>query len=238
MCRSPSATSPLSSRSRRSPGEASRPHRTVAGVVARRRRELAATDADCFRIGGRAPALRRSAGPVALVGASDWALRPDRVETTVAYIGALGGLLADLGYDVYAVSSLPDIDAHPAFVGWVGGQESATEHDQLVALETRGLSIGGGIDELGMWAAIEPNGPPNSIEFSRAALHEIRRLTEGDAAQVNERGEGASTVSSTVQGGTGAHAVGRPNHGQSRNPSSKAQSGTGWDSTNKRSSDS
>ncbi len=66
------------------------------GIIARRRGERAAVDADCFRFGGRAPNRRASTGPVAVVGA--------RVDTILTYIGALGGLLADLGYDMYAVS--------------------------------------------------------------------------------------------------------------------------------------
>lgn len=161
-----------------------------AGIVARRRRERAAADAECFRIGGRAPAPSESVGPVSVVGASDWALGPERVEVTVAYIGALGGLLADLGYDIYAVGSLPDLGDRLSFVGWVGGEESEVERDQLVALDAPGLAIGGGIDDLDAWGRIEPDDHPTSIEFVRAALHEIRRLTDGDEPNAVEEGAG------------------------------------------------
>lgn len=203
------------------------------GIIARRRRERAAVDADCFRFGGRAPNRRASTGPVAVVGASGWALGSDRVDTTLAYIGALGGLLADLGYDVYAVSSLPDLDARPAFVGWVGGEETAAEHERLAALDAPGLSVGPRLDGVETWSSLEPEGQPTSIEFIRTALDEIRRLTEGDGAPVDEASGDASTASSTVRGGTGTHGVVRPGYGQPRNPSSRARSGTGWDRANK-----
>lgn len=206
------------------------------GIVAQHRRAHASSNAERFRLGGRAPAARPSAGPVAVVGASEWALTEERVEATVAYIGALGGLLADLGYDVYAVSSLPDLDARPAFVGWVGGEETTAEHDQLVALDAPVLSIGSDLDGVETWSSIEPEGQPSSIELIRTALDEIRRLTEGDGAQLDGASGDASTVSSTVRGGTGGHAVGRPGYGQPRNASSRAPLGTGWDRTNKRSS--
>jgi hypothetical protein len=49
------------------------------------------------------------------------------------HAGALGGLLAELGYDVYSVSSLPQLDAPPAFAGWVGGR-----HDDDRARAARG----------------------------------------------------------------------------------------------------
>lgn len=208
------------------------------GIVAEHRRAHATSNAERFRLGGRAPAPRSSAGPVAVLGASEWALGSGRVETTVAYIGALGGLLADLGYDVYAVSSLPDLDARPAFVGWVGGEETAAELSQLAVLGAPGLSIGPHVDGVETWSRIEPEGQPISIEFIRTALDEIRRLTAGGAAPVDGPGGGPSTLPSTPPGGKGAHGVVRPGYGGPRNPSSRARSGTGWDGTNGRSLDS
>lgn len=211
------------------------PTAPFADIIARRRRERAAVDADCFRFGGRAPNRRASTGPVAVVGASGWALGSDRVDTTLAYIGALGGLLADLGYDVYAVSSLPDLDARPAFVGWVGGEETAAEHERLAALDAPGLSVGPRLDGVGPWSNVEPEGHPSSIEFIRSALHEIRRLTEGDATQVDDVGRDPSTPSSTLRAATGSHRAGRAGQAQPRNPSSRARSGTQRDGPNRRS---
>jgi hypothetical protein len=204
------------------------------GIVAEHRRAHATSNAERFRLGGQAPAPRPSAGPVAVIGASEWALGSGRVEQTLAYIGALGGLLADLGYDVYAVSSLPDLDARPAFVGWVGGEETAAERSQLAVLGAPGLSIGPQVDGVETWSRIEPEGQPISIEFIRKALDEIRRLTAGGATPVDGQGGDPSTLPSTPPGGTGAHGVVRPGYGGPRNPSSKARSGTGWDRTNRR----
>lgn len=73
------------------------PTAPFAGIIARRRRERAGEAAEIFRFGGRAPGSRPSSGPVAVVGASAWALAPERIERTAAHLGALGGVLADLG---------------------------------------------------------------------------------------------------------------------------------------------
>ncbi len=167
------------------------------------------------------------------MGASAWALGPVRVEATAAYIGALGGLLADLGYDIFSVSSVPDLKDRPSFVGWVGGEETDVERDYLVSLDAPGLVIGDVPDGLDIWGRVEPHDQPTSIDFIGAALHEIRRLTEGDEVPGTVGQDGvASTVSSTVRAGTGQNGMGRAGYGGSRNPSSRARSGTGWDRMN------
>lgn len=217
------------------------PTAPFADVIVRRRRERAASDAECFRFGGRPPTRhpRPSSGPVAVVGASDWALDPSRVERTLAHIGALGGLLADLGYDVYAVSALPDLDARPSFVGWVGGDETAAELDQLVALDAPGLAVGATVDGIETWGSIEPDDHPDSIEFVRAALHEIRLRTDGtDHPKGAPDGAEISTVPSTVRPDTRACRMGQPDHDDPRNSSARARSGTERDGLNGRSEDS
>lgn len=209
------------------------------GIVAKHRRAHGASNAERMRFGGPAPTPRPSAGPVAVLGASEWALGESRVDRTLAYIGLLGGLLADLGYDVFAVSSLPGLDARPAFVGWVGGGETASEHEQLVAIGVPGVSIGPVPQGAQTWGSIEPEGPPTDIDFIRSTLHEIRRLTSDERTPeaAVERGD-ASTVPSTVRPGTGSHGVGRSSYDDPRNPSSRAQSGTEGDGPNGRSSNS
>lgn len=204
------------------------------GIVAKHRRAHAAGNAERMRFGGPAPAPRPSAGPVAVLGASEWALDETRVERTLAYIGALGGLLADLGYDVFAVSSLPGLDARPAFVGWVGGGETTREQEQLVAIGAPGLSIGPAPHGTHAWRSIEPEGPPTDIEFIRSALHEIRRLTDAELNAVDE-GADSSTASSTVRSGTGSNETAPSGYAEARNPSSRARSGTQQDGTNRRS---
>ena len=117
---------------------------------------------------------------MAVVGASGWALGPERVDPTLAHLGALGGVLADLGYDVYAGTSLHEVDVPPVFVGWVGGEETAAEHDELVALAvpgSRSVPVSTGLET---WSSVRPEDHASSIEFVRTALSEIRRLTEGD----------------------------------------------------------
>lgn len=206
------------------------------GIVAKHRRAHAAGNAERMRLGGPAPAPRPSAGPVAVLGASEWALDESRVEGTLAYIGMLGGLLADLGYDVFAVSSLPGLDSRPAFVGWVGGRETTSEHAQLVAIDAPGLSIGRAPEGAQTWASIEPEGPPTDIEFIRSTLHEIRRLTDDTRGpQGAASGADASTVPSTVRPGTAVYGTGQPDYDDPRNPITRARSGTERDSPNERS---
>lgn len=206
------------------------------GIVAKHRRAHATSNAERMRFGGPAPAPRPSAGPVALLGASEWALDEARVERTLAYIGLLGGLLADLGYDVFAVSSLPGLDARPAFVGWVGGRETTSEHERLAAIDAPGLSIGPLPLEAQAWGSIEPEGPPTDIEFIRSTLDEIRRLTDGEQAPEDAvEPSDPSTVPSTVRTSTGVHGTGQPDYDDSQNPGSRAQSGTERDGLNGRS---
>lgn len=214
------------------------PTAPYADVIGRRRRERAASSAEHFRLGGRAPGERSrpSTGRVAVLGASGWALDDERVELTAAHLGALGGLLADLGYDVFAVSSLPDLDTRPAFVGWVGGGETASEHEQLVAIDAPGLSIGRAPEGAQAWGSIEPEGPPTDIEFIRSTLHAIRRLTDDTRdPQGAASGANASTVPSTVRPGTGVHGTGQPGYRDPRDPSKRARSGTERDRPNERS---
>ena len=159
------------------------------GIVAEHRRANAARNAERLRLGGQAPVPRPSAGPVAVLGASGWALDDERVELTLAYAGALGGLLADLGYDVYSVSSLSQLDAPAAFVGWVGGGETTTEGEQLAAIDAPGLCVGPGLDDAERWGSIQPDGQPTDIEFIRTALNEIQRLASEDVARADEAGD-------------------------------------------------
>ena len=179
------------------------------GIVDRHRRAYSAANADCLRIGGSAPNRRASTGPVALLGASGRALGPDRVERTVAYLGALGGLLADLGYDVFAISSLPHLDTRVSFVGWVGGGETRSERELLASLDTTGVAVGTDLDATSTWALLEPDDRPESIEFIGSALYEIRRLTAGDDPASASAGPETSTRSSTLRAGTGSHRMGR-----------------------------
>lgn len=206
------------------------------GIVERHRRVHVAEHAACFRIGGPAPNRRVSIGPVALLGASGGALGPGGVETTVAYLGALGGLLADLGYDVFAISSLPHLDARVAFVAWVGGGEMSSERELLASLDTTVLAVGGELGIGGAWARIEPDDRPESIEFIGSALHEIRRLTDG-AHHLQEAPErtAVSTVPSTARPGTGVYGTGQPGYDDPRNSSSRALSGAERDGLNGRS---
>lgn len=207
-------------------------------VLVEYRRTRPAPDTDIFRFGGQAPTLplRPSKGPIAVLGASDWALDSSRAEKTFAHIGALGGLLADLGYDIYSLGSLAALDQRPSFIGWVGGEESTSEQAQLEALDVPGVSIGPGVEGVAAMGNVEPDDHSDSIELVRAALHEIRRVTDGtDLPKGTPEGAEISTVPSTVPPGTGEHGTGPADYGDPRNPSKRARSGTDGDGLNGRS---
>lgn len=211
------------------------PTAPYAGVIPRRRRERMGEADEVFRFGGRAPKARPSSGTVAVVGASASALSPESIEETAAHLGALGGVLADLGYDVFAVSALSELDTRPTFIGWVGGAETAEERDQLASLDVPGLVIGARLDGFDAWASVEPDDHRDSFEFVRAAFTEIRGLTDGqDGLGTASAGGSTSTVSSTVRPGRGVYGTARTGYDQPRNPSSGSRSVTGWDRTKRR----
>lgn len=200
------------------------PTSPFADVITRRRRERAALNAERFRLGVHgAPCTPPSAGqPSAALGASAWALKPERVERTLMHLGSLGGLLTDLGYKVCTIGSLAEADARPSLVAWVCGDETRSdEYDQLVALDAPGLSIGACVDDLDTWSNIEPEDHPDPIDFIRAVLNEIRWLTGGDTTDELQSTREASTVSSTVQADTGAHEVVRSGTTERQKPQVK-----------------
>lgn len=208
-------------------------------VIGRIRRERDAAAFECFRISGRAPSRhpRPSTGPIAVLGASTWALEPKRSEVTSAYLGALGGLLADCGYDVFAITAVPDLDAVPAFVGWVGGEETPGELAELASFDALGLSVSPGAVQVDTWTRIEPEGQPSSIEFIRTAFDEIRRLTESSGRPSLPLADAdSSTGSSTGRNETPRHGVVPSGSTDAQKPSSEVLPGTGRDRTNKRSS--
>lgn len=208
-------------------------------VIGRIRRERAASDLECFRLGGQPPSRhpRPSTGPIAVLGASSWAVDTPQAERTSAYLGALGGLLADFGYDVFSIASVPDLDAVPAFIGWVGGDETPTELAQLAAFDAPGLSLSPGATPVEAWTRIEPEGQPTSIEFIRTVFDEIRQLTESaERSPLPSWDDDSSTGSSTGRNETPRHGVAPTGRTDAQKPSSEVLPGTGWDPTNKRSS--
>jgi hypothetical protein len=72
--------------------------------------------------------------------------------------------------------------------------------EQLVALHAPGLAIGTRVNGPETWSSIEPEGQPDTIEFVRAALDEIRRLTEGGQQNLEpDRGEGPSAPATNAR---------------------------------------
>ena len=102
------------------------PTSAFSTVVARRRRSRAASNGEVFRLGVHGldcSGPRRPETPRVVIGASSWALKTEYVEETVVTIGIVGGLLADLGYQVCPVGADAD-RAQPTLVVWVCGDEN------------------------------------------------------------------------------------------------------------------
>jgi hypothetical protein len=116
-----------------------------ADVIPRRRRERAASDGQAFRLGAPGYDWRTTystPGSRVVIAASDCALSPAEVEDTVKVIGTVGGVLADLGFQVFPAKAMTGGDLRPSLLIWVGGSATATdERDQLGLIHAPGLSV-------------------------------------------------------------------------------------------------
>jgi plasmid stabilization system protein ParE len=158
-----------------------------AGVIARRRRERAATDALAFRLGtpGRDwQAIYSEPGVKAVVGATDRALDTDHAEHTLQVIGAMGGLLTDLGFQVCPASALTAGTIRPSLLAWVvaGG----TPGDELRALGTPCIVIGPCPAAPADWACIDASEFDKRDQFIRRFVAAVSRLVDlPDAGNVS-----------------------------------------------------
>lgn len=89
---------------------------------------------------------------------------------------------------------------------WAVGS-SEFEQAPLEALGVAGRSIGPSVDSVVALGNVEPDDHPDSIEFVRAALHEIRRLTDGTDLPKGAPEGAVSTVPSTVRRGTARYSA-------------------------------
>lgn len=151
-----------------------------AGVVARRRRERAAADGQTFRLGTVGhdwASIYREPGSKVVIGASDAALGRDDLEHTVKIIGAAGGVLADLGFQVCPVSALTDGRLGPSLIVWVGGPDTtAHERDQLAALCVPGVWIGSCIEAPHGWRRIDSSEFDDRNQFIRRFAAAVTEL--------------------------------------------------------------
>ncbi len=158
------------------------PTSAFSTVVARRRRSRAAPNGEVFRLGVHGlncSGPSQQATPRAVIGASNWALKAERVEETLETIGIVGGLLADLGYQVCPVGADAD-RAQPTLVLWVCGDETeADEYEQLAAIGVAGLSIGSCVYGLDGWSYIDAAELEDRATFIRRVVTEVGFLRDG-----------------------------------------------------------
>lgn len=148
-------------------------------VVPNRRRSRAASAGERFRLGLHGLDCGPTSRPTersAVIGASSWALKTEQVEGSVELIGLVGGLLADLGFQVCPIGA----DARrqrPSIVVWVCGNETQTdEYEQLAALGVPGLSIGSCVEGLDDWSFVTTDELEDRKEFIRLFVAEVEAL--------------------------------------------------------------
>ncbi len=148
-------------------------------VVPNRRRTRAAAVGERFRLGLHGLDCGPTSRPTersAVIGASSWALKTEQVEASVELIGLVGGLLADLGFQVCPVGA----DARPqrpSIVVWVCGDETeADEYEQLAAMGVPGLSIGSCVEGLDEWSFITTVELEDRKAFIRLFVAEVGAL--------------------------------------------------------------
>lgn len=150
-----------------------------AGVIARRRSERAATDALAFRLGtpGRDwEAIYSESGVKAVVGATDRALDTDHAERTLRVIGAMGGLLTDLGFQVCPASALTAGTFRPSVLAWVSAGDPPA--DELRAMGAPCIVIGPCAALPGDWACIDASEFDKRDQFIRRFVAEVSRLVD------------------------------------------------------------
>lgn len=166
-------------------------------VVTARRRSRAASTGERFRLGlhglecgSISPAAERAA----VIGASAWALKAEQVEGTVELIGLVGGLLADLGFQVCPIGA----DARPqrpSIVVWICGDETESDdYRQLAAMGVPGLSIGSCVEGLEEWSFITTDEIEDRNEFVRFFVAEVEALLDAENSSNNLSNEPRRTV--------------------------------------------
>jgi hypothetical protein len=153
-----------------------------ADVIPRWRRERSATAADVFRLGAPGYDWRATyAGPgtCVVIAASDSALSSAEDEDTVKVIGTVGGLLADLGFQVYAARAMTGGDLRPSLVIWVGGTAtSADERTAISALDAPGVSVAACPVNLPGWRHIDAEEVGDWRTFAKRFVAEVAGLVD------------------------------------------------------------
>lgn len=153
-----------------------------ADLIPRRRRERAGADGQAFRLGAPGYDWRGAyAGPGSrvVIAASQRALRPADVEGTVKAIGTVGGLLADMGFQVFPAKALTNGDLQPSLLVWVGAGETAREErDRLDAIGAPGVSVGSSTPGIEGWRHIDLGELDDWRRFTKRFVSEVAGLVE------------------------------------------------------------
>ncbi len=112
----------------------------------------------------------------AVVGASDRALDADHAEHTLRIIGAMGGLLTDLGFQVCPASALTEGTFRPSLLAWVVAEDAPA--DELRALGAPCIVIGACHAAPLDGACIDAGEFANRNQFIRRFVAEVSRLVD------------------------------------------------------------
>lgn len=158
------------------------PTRPFAEIAARRRRDRAATDAATFGL-WTATHDWRSVYPdptvIAGIGASEQGLREPERDLTQQLLGASGGLLVDLGFQVCPIGAVARGLFRPSLLVWLAGEN--TPGEELVVLASfgaPGLWIGERRHAIDGWAHVEPDVFEDRVRFVREFVAAVASVVD------------------------------------------------------------
>ena len=154
----------------------------------------ASQDAERFRLGLHGLDCTANSLPTkssAVIGASAWALKAEQVDHTVQIIGRLGGLLVDLGFQVYPVGADATRTALPSLMVSVCGDETGNDSASMIPPGFPPSPASGGGTSRDQTASLESATPGD------AGRHGTRR----DRSAHNPKVAGSNPTLSALRGG-------------------------------------
>ncbi len=153
-----------------------------AEVVPRHRREHAAAAAATFGLWASTHDWRTvypEPSAVAGIGASATALRDLDVDLTQQLLGASGGLLVDLGFQVCPIGAVTGGMLPPTVLVWVAGDNTTPEERaQLAALAVPGVWVGRWANAIEGWAQLDAESFGDRVRFVRQFVAAVGSLVE------------------------------------------------------------
>ena len=132
-----------------------------------------------FRLGASGYDWRATYGEPGTRAASASALAPAEAERTTRVIGTVGGLLADLGSQVFAARAMTGRDLRPSLLIWVGGTSTSNaEREELRTIGVPGISVALNPVSMDRWRHIDSGEVDDWRRLARRFVAEVGGLVE------------------------------------------------------------